>query len=87
MSLKVLQFPLQGSTRTVRLRAIPEAWAGHYGYTRDMSFLSSWLEDDSAPERTTRRLNWGAVSGLALSLTISAAFWAGVVLIIERILR
>lgn len=87
MSLKILQFPAQGSTRTIRLRAVPEAWAGSYSYTRDLSFLGSWFDDDSASMQATGRLNWGAVSGIALSLTISAVFWAGVGLILERFVR
>lgn len=87
MSMKVLQFPLQGSTRVIRLRAIPEAWVEAYGASRDSGFLSSWLEDDFEPNRAPGRIKWGAIFGLALSLGISAGFWAVVGLIIERILR
>jgi hypothetical protein len=87
MSLRVLQFPSPESARTIRLQAIPEAWAESYESSRDMGFLRSWLADDSAPQRAADRVNWGPISGLALSLIVSAGFWTGVALIIERILR
>lgn len=87
MSMKVLQFPEQGSTRAIRLRAIPEAWVRAYGASGGNSFLSSCFTDDFEPDHAREGVNWGAISGLALSLTVSAAFWAGVGLIVERLLR
>ena len=87
MSIKVLQFPEQGSTRAIRLRAVPEAWVASYGVSRDTGFLSSWFEDDCEPNGPEGRMNWGAISGLALSVTISVAFWVAVGLIVERFLR
>jgi hypothetical protein len=87
MSMKVLQFPAQGSTRAIRLRAVPAEWVEAYGASHDSGFLSSWLEDDSEPNHAPGRINWGAISGLALSLGISAGFWAVVGLMVERILR
>ena len=83
MSLKVLQFPAQGSLHTTRARTLSEA----LGSPRDMAFVSSWLEDDSEPNRPPSGPNWGAISGLALSLAISAGFWATVGVIVERLLR
>lgn len=88
MSFKVLQFSPQQGTRVIRMRGIPEAWSGSNPWARDTGFLSSWLEDDSdEANREARRLNWGPISGLALSIAISAGFWTSVVLTIERILR
>lgn len=87
MNFKVLQFPGQGSTRVIRVRALPPAWAEPYGAWNDVGFLGSWLADDSDPEGTSGRINWGAVSGLALSLAISAGFWSGVVVLVERLVR
>jgi hypothetical protein len=86
MSLKVLQVPLQGSTRAIRLRAVREAWTGPFG-SRDMGFLHSLPEDDSDPNRSAGRVKWGAVFGLALSVTVSTGFWAGVGLLVRHFLR
>lgn len=85
MSLKVLQFPIQGSLRSARLQGIPETWTGPFG-SRDMGILSSLLDEDSDSNRASR-INWGAFSGLALSLAISVGFWAGVGLLIEHFLH
>jgi len=84
MSMKVLQFPERGSTRAIRVRAIPKAWLGAYAVPRDTGFLSSWFAEDPDSEAG---INWGAISGLALALAVSVAFWAGVGLIVERFLR
>jgi hypothetical protein len=47
------------------------------------------LEDDnqSDPTNERRHINWGAISGLALSLAISASFWAGVGVLISRMVK
>jgi hypothetical protein len=86
MSLKVLQSPAKGSTRALRLRAVPEAWTGPRG-PRDMGLLNLWLEYESESNRFAHRINWGAVSGLALSFAISAGFWTGVGLMVAHFLR
>jgi hypothetical protein len=54
-------------------------------YSTESGFLRSWIEneDNSAQERT----NWGAISGLALSIVIGASFWTGIALLIERVWR
>ena len=54
-----------------------------------MTFFRSWLVYDSDFEltRSRGRLNWNAIGGLALMFSISAASWAGVALLIERILK
>jgi len=51
------------------------------------SFLQSWFEDDAVASgsRESARTNWGAIGGMALSIAISASFWTGVGLIVERI--
>jgi hypothetical protein len=75
------------------IRLKPEQW---HGILRDgllteplpvQSFLESWFDDDSVRDGSRRRarINWGAVSGMALSFTISASFWVGLGMIIERI--
>jgi hypothetical protein len=44
--------------------------------------LRSWIKnEDGERERT----NWGAIYGLALSLVVSAGFWTGVGLLVERV--
>lgn len=86
MSLNVLRLPLQGSTRAIRWRAVAETWAGPFG-SRDMGLLPSLLEDDSELNRSAGRVHWGAVCGLALSVTVSTVFWAGVALLVQHFLR
>ena len=88
MTFRILQFPAEESTRIIHLKEIPESWMGSYKYSGNSGFLSSWLDDDPNEEGPgTRRINWGAVGGLALSATISAGFWTGVALMIERLVR
>jgi hypothetical protein len=71
------------------MKAIPLHWIGLDGGLGDSGFLSSWLEDDnqSDPTNERRHINWGAISGLALSLAISASFWAGVGVLISRMVK
>ena len=87
MTFRVLQFPAEESTRVIRMKRIPQSWMGSYSYREDSGFLSSWLDDWNEGEGGSRRINWGAISGLALSVAISAAFWTGVALFIERLVR
>ena len=79
MSGKVLQLFPPASTR-VTGRFIP---------CEDMGFLQSWFEGgsirDESPEH--RHINWGAIAGLALSVALSATFWAGLAWIVVHIRR
>lgn len=95
MNYRLFQPSPQASTRAIRprvvwLRAIPE-YCGASGSSRDgllqeKSFLQSWFEDDSVSESgESARTNWGAISGMVLSFAISASFWVGMGLIVERI--
>ena len=88
MSFKLLQFSPQVSTR-VRLRQVPERWTQAYEYSRGATYLPSWMELDSEPswDSEKRRIDWGAVSGLALSLAIGGGFWVGLGLLVARALR
>jgi hypothetical protein len=86
MSFKLLQFSPQTSTRAVRMRMIPERWTEGYEYSRGVGFLPAWMEDDSNASRK-RQINWGALSGLALSFVISGSFWVGVGLLVARIVK
>ena len=56
-------------------------------YVRPKSFLEAWFEDDAAPgqDGNGARVNWGAVSGMVLSLAVSASFWTGIVVLVERV--
>jgi len=88
VSFKLLQFPPQPSTRVIRMTAVPAHWVASEGYTVDGGFLHSWLEDEDAYSgRPPRKLNWGAISGLVLSLGISGAFWMGVGSLIAHFVR
>lgn len=85
MSFKLLPFSPRTSSRVLRMRAIPEQWSGSQMYSPEMGFVRVWLEaEESSPKKEP---NWGAIYGLALSAVISAGFWAGVALLIERICK
>jgi hypothetical protein len=81
MSFKLLQVPPQASTRTMH---VPVRWMGLDSGLGGSGFLSSWLGDENDSEQRRRRINWGAIAGLALSFAISSGFWAGVGLLIAR---
>jgi hypothetical protein len=84
MSFRLLNFPPQASTRTMR---VPMRWIGLDSGLAGSGFLGSWLDDDNDPDRPNRRINWGAFGGLALSLMISGGFLTGVGILVERTLR
>ena len=83
MSFRQLQLSPQVSTRIIRMRAIPESWCSPSVYSREMDFLKSWFEHDESGSQG--RTNWGAISGLALSVVVSASFWLGIALVVERV--
>jgi cell division protein FtsW (lipid II flippase) len=88
MGFRILQFPRQKSG-VIHVKTIPPALIHPYAFARNNGFLSSWLDDDSefARSRSPRRINWGAISGMGLSLAVSAGFWIGLGLVIERIVK
>lgn len=86
MSFKLLQFSPETSTRAVRMRMIPERWTEGYEYSRGVRVLPAWMEDEGGASRK-RHVNWGAISGLALSLVISGSFWVGVGLLVARVVK
>ena len=80
---KLLPFSPRTGNRVLRMRAIPESWSGSQLYSPEVGFLRVWLEPE---ERTFKReVNWGAISGLVLSAIVSAAFWTGLAVLVQRI--
>ena len=87
MSYRVLQLSPQSSTRISRRKiAVRESWTGASTNVLDMRLLPSWLEYDSEFDEDGEydRSNWGTISGLALSVVLSASFWVGVAWIVGR---
>ena len=84
MSFRLLNFPPQASTRTMR---DPMRWIGLDSRLGSGGFLSSWLNDDNDSDQSRRHVNWGAFAGLALSLVISGGFWAGLEALVARTVR
>lgn len=82
MSFKLIQFPAQASTRRMR---VPVRWIGLDGNIGGSGFLGAWLGDDN--DQTSRSFNWGALAGFAISFVIGGGFWAGVGLLIARMVR
>jgi hypothetical protein len=87
MSYKVLQLSPQPSTHVTRRVMVRDSWNAPPPSVPDMGFLRTRFEYDSDPDEGSAygRTRWGAVSGLALSLAVSAGFWAGVALIVARV--
>ena len=81
---KLLPFSPRTSNRVLRMRAIPGAWLGSQFATHQPDFVDVWLEPDEAIQQ---QINWGAISGLALALLVSGGFWAGLALLIQRVLH
>jgi hypothetical protein len=68
-----LQLSPLSSTRQ-SLSPLVKGW----GSSADAKFFRSWLVYDSDLEfsRTSGRVNWNMVMGLALAAVVSAGFWA-----------
>lgn len=89
MSYRLSQLSPQTSTRGINVTmAVRRSSDAANGTSPDAQFLRSWLEYDSSKRGVSRgRVNWGAVSGLALAVAVSATFWAAMGLIVVRLWR
>jgi len=90
MSYRVLQLSPQSSTRTSRRRnVVQDPLRAPSANALDMGFLPSWFEYDPELDEGSAdaRTNWGAISGLALSIVASVSFWAGVAWMVGRVWR
>jgi hypothetical protein len=97
MSGKILQLSPRPSTRLTRKNiATQNSWRAAPAPSRgmsldrslDMGFLQSWFESDSDLGRSgARPVNWGAISGLAISVGFSVSCWAGFAWIVSRVWR
>jgi hypothetical protein len=88
MSYRVLQLSPQSSTRISRRKInVLESWRAPSTNVLDIGLLRSWLEHDSEFDEDGEygRSNWGTVSGLALSVVISASFWVGVAWVVGHV--
>lgn len=87
MSFKLLQFSPEASTR-VRMHTVPERWTTSYEYSRGVNLTHIWADDHGSMwDEEKRRPNWGAISGLALSIAIGGGFWLGLGMLVARALR
>ena len=84
MSFRLVNFPPQVSTREMR---VPVRWMSLDSGLGGSGFLSSWLGGNNDSDQPRRRINWGALAGLALSFLITGGFWTGVGALVERTLR
>ena len=89
MSYKVLQLSPRASTRnTRRSSGVQDPWCTSSSTTLDTGFLRSLLEGESDfDEGSQWRRKWGAIYGMALSVAVSGAFWAGVAWMASRVWR
>ncbi len=97
MSYKSQLFPVSGSRETPFCWTIHNSWESAptdlpdilRDISRDIEFVHSWSVYDSRvrPGLELPRLNWNAVLGLTAATLVSAAFWAGIGLMIVHIWR
>ena len=86
VSAKLYASSPEASTRVVRFEAVPLRWTTMESSIGSCGFLSSWFQTDVCEAREDQaRIKWGAVCGLAASFLISAGFWAGLGLLISRL--
>jgi hypothetical protein len=93
MSYKDLQLSPQASTdviRVIRMRtATQDSWSAPVSRllnpgSGDSGSRQTWFDDEYDLIEDSQR---AAISGLALSIAFSTMFWAGVALIVTRVLR
>jgi|HubBroStandDraft_1064217.scaffolds.fasta_scaffold122658_4 hypothetical protein len=92
MSSKVSQLSPRASTRVVRNKvSVQNSRVNRSANALDISleagFLQSWFAYDPDLDAGSTGINWGAISGLALSIAISVSCWAGVVWTVTHVLR
>jgi hypothetical protein len=89
MSYRVLRLSPRASTGFTHRRSIVQDRAGSPAVLPiDAGLFQSWLKSGCDLDDTdTLRTNWGAISGLALAVAVSASFWAGLVWVVERVWR
>lgn len=88
MSGKILQMFPRASTFAIRERsAVQDSRSTLFATSPDIGFLRSWFEHDSECGEVGDGINWGAISGLALSIALSASCWTGVAWILTRVWR
>jgi hypothetical protein len=98
LSSKILQLSPRSSTRIPRRKiAAQHSWSAvpapsldmSLDLSLDMGFVRSWFESESdlAESSAERQVNWGAISGMALSVVFSLVCWAGVIWIVAHFWR
>ena len=89
MSIRFSELFHPESTRGMNMTATSDPRTTPSGLSQDHGIAQSWLDDDSHSDlrNAEGHINWTMVSGVALSLAVSASFWAGVALVIERVSR
>ena len=86
MSGNLFSTSKQESTRRLRAKALPIRWMALDPFLGKGGFLSSWVSSDHEEQvGESRRINWRAICGMAMAFAIGAGFWAGVGLLISRL--
>jgi hypothetical protein len=88
VSYRRSQLSPQISTRGINFKiAVRSTRSFPSGGSSDAQFLQSWLECDSDLDQEVAEggINWGAISGLALAIVVSATFWTGIAWAVARI--
>jgi hypothetical protein len=88
MRPKTKLFPVAITSKTLR-QYRGGFWPSSPFELRDVQFLRSWLEYDTAfnAKLPGQRINWNALLGLALVSVVSAGFWAGMAATLSHLLK
>jgi hypothetical protein len=88
MSGKLLQLSPRASTHVTRKRfAFRDSRNAAAASAVDTGFIGTWFDTDDDIDESSAygRTMWGAISGLALSVVVSASFWAGIAWVAVRV--
>jgi len=87
MSGKILQLSPRASTHVTRRKFAFRESRNAAASAVDTGFVGTWFDTDDDVDESSAcgRSVWGAISGLALSVVVSAGLWAGIAWVAVRV--
>ena len=84
MPFEVFQLWSQPSTRSLRLKSIPEQWIKPTRYRPEFGVLRSWIRDSG---ESLPKINLAAMAAVVASTTLSGGLWVGIAWLLVHWLR